>query len=1042
MNSKFTFLTKNQQLIWLGQELNPESLMYNMIMTYEIKGNIIFTYFKQAFTKLVEKSDVLRSVFELKDGKPIQKYLEKIDFDLEFKDFSAEKKPKEKYIVWQKERVKQQFNLQNCLFDAVFIKLADNHFIWYLNQHHLITDGWSNTIMLSKMSDLYGQIVENSSSEIEDLPSFQKFVAYEETISNSKKGISAREHWQQKLEKLPKTPALYHKKKSSLQTASKRYLINLGQERSQKIKELATTTEIRGWFLDVTLHNIFLTTLYAFLYRVTGQESLVIGAPTHNRINKDFKNTIGFFVEVFPLLLKVEETDTLLSLFKKVQIESNSFLKNVQVGASSSDLNRNFNVFYNYINATNSNFNGLEVKTSWVHPEHTDPRHKIRLHVHDFDNTGEIKLYFDLNTKLFNSEERARIPQHFLAVLDAFIENKEQNINNVSIISSQEVKTIKDWNKTEVEFNQKETLLTKFENQVLKTPNNIALKFDDKILTYHEFNEKSNQVARFLLNNNIKQNDIIVVSLERSLEMMIYLYGILKVGAAYLPVETTIPSERLSFIIKDAESKLLFYNHNCISDTILKETKCLDTRFLNDKISVLDTSKNEVYTKPEDLAYIIYTSGSTGKPKGVQCHHKGICNRINWMNRDYPLTTEDVLLQKTPITFDVSVWEIFWPLQTGASLVIEKPEGHKNPEGLINTIIKNRISNIHFVPSMLEIFTDLTSVKECISLKRIFSSGEALSASLVKKTHVKLQADIYNLYGPTEASIDVTSWKCERNSDTETIPIGYPTANTKLYIVDERMNLSPIGIPGELYIAGTQVAQGYLNREKLTNERFLDDIFSDALHGKMYKTGDLVKYRADGAIEYLGRIDYQVKLRGQRIELGEIERTLEKHKYISKAVVLVDDQQNLIAHYLGEFTNASEIKAYLESKLPKHMIPSFFVHQEKLELLPSGKIDRKKLLIKDSDSNLKIEKTRIAPQTEIEELICNIWKEVLHINEIGIYENFINIGGNSLIAISITSRVKETLELDLISINDVFNYPTIASYAKNIEEIITQLLEE
>lgn len=1035
-------LTQSQSLLWLGQEMNPESPMYNMVMSYEIKGAISPSHFNTAFQKLVLQSDALRSVFVIEENQPVQKYLSAIDYNLEFIDFSIEIDPKDTYNQWEKQRVCYLFDVQKCLFDCVLIKLSQEHFIWYINQHHLITDGWSTTIIFAQMSTLYTETLKGNADVVEELPSYKSYADYCKDISASGKTEKVSKHWQEKLSNLPSTLPLYFKKETPLQTNSERSLIKLGNDRSLKIRELASQKGIRGWTLDATLYNIFLTVLFSFLYRVSGQERLVIGSPTHNRTSKKFKNTIGLFIETFPLQIDIEDGETFMSLFTKIQIESNSFLKNAQPGTSTSALSRNFNTFFNYINAANTKFNDLHVNTAWVHPGHTDPRHHIRLHVHDFDNTGDVQLYFDLNTAVFDEEERTLVPQHFLAVLDACLENHHQEINKTSLITETEVNKINEWNNTDVTYDQGETLLSKFDLQVLKTPNQIALLFGDEKLTYKELDSKSNQIARFLIKKGIKKNDIVTVSMDRSLEMMICLYGVIKAGATYLPVDTSTPSERLDFIIIDAQSTILFYNHNSLSDELKNKIDCYHTSALKEEFSILDISSNDIEIHPDDLAYIIYTSGSTGEPKGVKCHHRGICNRLNWMNADHPLTSTDVLLQKTPITFDVSLWELFWPLQKGASLVIEKPEGHKNPEGLIQTIRKHQVTIIHFVPSMLSIFIDTEGVENCVSLKKIFCSGEVLPAPLVAKAYSQLEViDIYNLYGPTEAAVDVTSWLCERGNNIHNIPIGNPVANTKLYIVDEHMNLSPIGIPGELYISGTQVAQGYLHKDDLTKERFVTDVFTGNSQNKMYKTGDLVKYRQDGVIEYIGRIDNQIKLRGQRIELGEIEKTLEKHPEILQAIVSVDTQDNLVTHYTGAAIDSSEILAVLENSLPSYMIPSAYVHLEQFEFLSNGKVNRKKTLTDYPALKVENKIKHKDPQSEIEIIIHNVWTEVMKIDEIGIHENFIRIGGNSLIAISITSRLKEILELE-VSINDVFNYPTIQSYGSQIEKIITKLLNE
>ncbi|WP_298345526.1 amino acid adenylation domain-containing protein [uncultured Algibacter sp.] len=1036
----YNYLTQNQKLLWLGQELNPKSPMYNMVMVYEISGEVSYIHFKNAFEKLVEQNDVLRSVFDFENGEPIQKYLSNIEYEVLFEDFSNHEDPKKAYFEWQKGRVSKIFDTKKCLFDCALIKLSKEKFIWYINQHHLITDGWSTTIMLSKISDLYSQGIRNSFDDTK-LYSYKAFIDIHSENSNNNKHNQNKIYWEEKVKEYPNVPSLYHKKVENLNTSSERLFVSLGNERSEKIRALAKHKDFKGWNLDLTLYNIFLTALFAYIYRVTGQEQLVIGSPTHNRVKKEFKNILGYFVETFPLFTQVDEEETFISLFKKVQIESNNFLKKAQLGTSNAKLNRSFNVFYNYINSHNSSFNEFSVKTSWVHSGHTDPRHHIRFHVHDFDNTGSIKLYFDLNTQVFDDEKRKYVPNHFLKLLDAFLNDPSIVLEHVNLITESEKSQISKWNDTVVNYPENETLLSKFRNQVLRTPNQVALVFKKTTLSYKVLDEKSNQVAHFLISKGVKNNDIIAVSLERSLEMMIFIYGIIKAGAAYLPLDANIPNERLDFILKDANINTLFYNHDKLKGTDFSGVACFGVHDIYEQIQTMCISKCEVKIEPSDLAYVIYTSGSTGSPKGVECHHEGICNRLNWMNENYLVQNDDVFIQKTPITFDVSVWELFWPLQIGSKLVVEVPDAHKNPEQLVETICRNDVTNIHFVPSMLNVFIQNEAVKRCTSLRKIFCSGEALSVPVVEKTYDKLTVEVHNLYGPTEASVDVTSWYCKKESLAKGIPIGRPVANTQLYILDKYFNQLPIGVIGELYIAGKQVAKGYLNRENLTNQRFVKDVFSSNLNARMYKTGDLVRYREDGAIEYHGRIDNQIKLRGLRIELGEIEKTIEKHPDILQAIVTTDQRDNLIAYYIGQTTNENSIVSILESYLPDYMIPSLFMHVESFKLLSSGKVDRKQLPNHNGLNANKLETSKISPRNEIEELVHAIWEEVLNIDEIGVNENFVRIGGNSLNAISITSRLKKELELD-ISIIDVFNYPTIETYSKHIEKTIVSLLNE
>lgn len=1038
MSQRITSLTKSQTLLWIGQELNPESPMYNMGMRYEIQGSISVDAFKKAFSLLVAQSDSLRSVFIKYNGIAMQHYLSQIDYEVEFIDFSKTNTPLEYYKRWESERITRLFDLEKCLFDCALIKLDNEKYVWYINQHHLITDGWSTSIVFSKMSQLYNSVLQGVNDVSESIPLFEDYSLYCGELMQSDTLDNATKYWEQKLKDLPQAAPLYFKKDTHSATTSERCQILLGKKRSIKLKELANQKGIRGWTLDSTYYTIFLTVLFAYLHRITGQDELVIGSPSHNRTSKAFKNTVGLFIESFPLKISMDKNDTFLSLFEKVQIESNSFLKNAQTGTSNSELSRSYNTYFNYINATNTAFSNLPVKTDWVHPNHIDPRHHIRLHVHDFDNTGTIKLYFDLNTQIFNKEERSLVPQHFLSVLDFCTDHPEESLSSASIITATELQKIKGWNDTNVSYPIDENLLSQFNAQVLKTPEQIALVFNDSKLTYQELDRISNKVAHFLINKGIGSNDIVTVSMERSLEMIIYIYGILKAGGAYLPVDPSIPSERLLFIVNDAQSKILLHNYNGIDPAILNMTRCLHTDHITKEISSFNSYLPEISTSPEDLAYVIYTSGSTGKPKGVLCHHKGICNRLNWMNDDHPLSSRDVLIQKTPITFDVSLWELFWPLQRGATLVIENPEGHKDPEALLNTIKKNKVNIIHFVPSMLSIFLQTEGIKECTSLKKIFCSGEALPASLVNKTYDILDIQLYNLYGPTEASVEVTSWLCDSNKKDQNIPIGHPVSNTKLYILDECMNQTPIGIPGELYIGGVQLAHGYLNRNTLTETHFIKNPFSNNSDDKLYKTGDLTRYRSDGAIEYLGRIDHQIKLKGIRIELGEIEKNIEEFSGVSQAVVIVNSN-NLIAYYTGKDVEINGLKSFLEQQLPAHMIPYKFNKLERFEYLSSGKVDRKSLNSLFSLDEVQQESTHRKPETEIEQIIHDTWREILKIENIGIQENYIRLGGDSLNAISITSRLKQLFDLDL-NLMEVFNYPTIKSYANHVEKTIINIL--
>ncbi|MEM9487289.1 MAG: amino acid adenylation domain-containing protein, partial [Cyanobacteria bacterium P01_F01_bin.116] len=515
------------------------------------------------------------------------------------------------------------------------------------------------------------------------------------------------------------------------------------------------------------------------------------------------------------------------------------------------------------------------------------------------------------------------------------------------------------------------------------------------------------------------------VCVERSLEMVVALLAILKAGGAYVPVDPGYPHERLQFMLQDAQVSVLLTQVSLLEKLPQQQAKlfCLDRDW--SEIEYQSTQNLKTELTPENLAYVIYTSGSTGQPKGVMNRHGSICNRLLWMQEVYGLTPDDRVLQKTPFSFDVSVWEFFWPLLVGARLVVAKPEGHKDSAYLIDLMVQQQITTVHFVPSMLAAFLQDPDIDRLQCLKRVICSGEALSSQLQQDFFTHLDCELHNLYGPTEAAIDVTAWHCQ--PDSATVPIGRPIANTQLYILDSDLQPVPIGVSGELHIGGAGLARGYLNRPELTQEKFVENPFGE---GRLYKTGDLARYRSDGAIDYIGRIDYQVKLRGFRIELGEIEAVLARQVQQCVAMVREDTPGNkrLVAYVVhndaleGEFDGDS-LKAYLKQHLPDYMVPTVLVPLEALPLTPNGKIDRKALDAPDAGPSQEF----VAPQTDEEIILTEIWQDILSQEKIGIHDNFFELGGDSILSIQMIAQARKA-GLSLRP-KQLFQYQTISELA-------------
>ncbi len=527
--------------------------------------------------------------------------------------------------------------------------------------------------------------------------------------------------------------------------------------------------------------------------------------------------------------------------------------------------------------------------------------------------------------------------------------------------------------------------------------------------------------------------------MDRSLEMVIGILGVLKAGGAYVPIDPDSPTDRLKFMLQDTQTRLILTQERFSSylAEFTDQRICLDSAWSDFSLESKEDPENQVDDK--NAAYMIYTSGSTGTPKGVINVHGGLHNRLQWMQEAYRLTPADRVLQKTPFTFDVSVWEFFWPLISGASLVIARPGGHRDGAYLVQLIRSRQITTLHFVPSMLGVFLQEAKAKSCTTLRQVFCSGEALSVEMQQRFFDCTGAALHNLYGPTEASIDVTAWECGRDSDRAVVPIGRPIANTQVYLLDHDLQPVPIGIAGELYTGGAGLARGYLNRPALTAETFIPNPFSDQPGTRLYKTGDLARYQPDGTIEFLGRADHQVKIRGFRIELGEIEAVLTQHPPVLQAVAVaredVPGDNRLVAYIVPNKDQplaVNDLRNFLKLKLPEYMRPSACVVLDALPVTPNGKVDRRALPAPDQ-SRPDLNEALIAPRTPAEKVIVDIWAEVLKLEQVGIHDNFFDLGGHSLLATQVVSRLRKALQAE-IPLRALFQSPTVAGLAMEIAQ--------
>ena len=626
-------------------------------------------------------------------------------------------------------------------------------------------------------------------------------------------------------------------------------------------------------------------------------------------------------------------------------------------------------------------------------------------------------------------------------LLRSIADAPEQRVAALPMLSAGErQQLLVEWNRTEVEYHSTRCIHESISAQVASAPDAVAVIYEHQRLSYRQLDVRANQLAHRLQGMGVGPDVLVGVCLKRSLELMIALLGVLKAGGAYVPLDPDDPPERLAFMLEDAQAPVLLTHSSLLPMLPANQTPtvCLDLE--RESLAKMPNGLPDVNITAQNLACVIYTSGSTGRPKGAMNTHRGISNRLQWMQETYRLSASDRVLQKTPYSFDVSMWELFWPLMTGACVVLARPRGHKEPAYLARLIREREISVVHFVPSMLRIFLEQPDAAQCRSLRQVICSGEVLSTELVQRFFDRLDAGLDNLYGPTETAIDVTYWQCERANPRGIIPIGRPIANTRIYILDATLQPVPIGVAGELHIGGVAVGRGYWQRPELTATQFIADPFSPDPAARLYRTGDIARYLPDGNIEFLGRIDDQVKLRGFRIEPDEISTVLAMHPDVSECVVVVreygKDDKKLVAYIVprsGAEPTLAELRAHARAKLPDYMLPSAFVMLAELPLTAAGKLNRKDLPAPEGERH-GAAPTPATPRTKIERLLVFIWGDVLEQTSIGVQDDFFELGGHSLLAAQVIDRVRTGLAVQL-PLTSIFQTPTIAGLAATIEAL-------
>ncbi|MBN8472056.1 amino acid adenylation domain-containing protein [Corallococcus exiguus] len=1036
-------LSYAQERLWLLDRLENLGTAYHIASGLRLTGHFDDRAFERALAEIVRRHEALRTRFAAGQDTVAQVIDAPGDFVSQRQDLSSldEAERGQAVLAQAGAFVHQRFDLsRGPLFRALLLLLAPEDHVVVVVMHHIVSDGWSVGVLVRELGALYTAYAQGNESPLPELPvQYADYALWQRDWLRGEALERQVTYWKQRLAGAPAAlelpldhprPPVQSFRGASVSFTLPRALTG----------QLQTLARAEG----ATLFMVLLAGFQHLLSRWSGQEDIVLGTPVAGRTDRRTEGLIGFFVNMLVLRTDVSGNPTLRQLLTRAREtalqayahQDLPFEKLVEQLNPVRDLSRPplFQVQFALQNYPEEGLRLPGLQLGRLEGGAVASRaSKLDLSLFLMESAGVLDAVIEYASDLFEAGTIDQFAGHYRALLEAAAAEPDRPLADIKLMSeAQRRRILSDWNATARDFPRGGTLAQLFEDQVRRTPERVALVFENSHLTYAQLDARANQLARVLRAHGVGPDSRVALCVERGIGMVVGLLGILKAGGAYVPLDPGYPAERLAFMLADCGARLVLTQaslRDALPGTAIP-TLLLDAD--GPRIEEEPATPIASGADPLHLAYVIYTSGSTGRPKGVGIPHAGIVNRLQWMQEAYGLGADDRVLQKTPFSFDVSVWEFFWPLLYGARLVMARPGGHQDAAYLREVIASEAITTLHFVPPMLEVFLGQVHAAPCASLRRVVCSGQALPRELQERFFRLLPGvELHNLYGPTEASVDVTSWACRPGAPRARVPIGWPIANTQLHVLDRHLNPVPPGVAGELHIAGIGLARGYVNRPELTSERFIPNPFG-APGSRMYRTGDLARYLSDGTIDYLGRIDHQVKVRGFRIELGEIEAALATWPGVRDAVVLAREDTpgdpRLVAYVLaqpGARPAPAELRDALARRLPEYMVPAHYMLLEALPLSPNGKVDRKALPAPDTSAVSR--SAYEAPRGGVEEKIAAVWARLLGMERIGREDNFFALGGHSLLAV----RMIDALRGDglAVDVHGIFDSATLAQLA-------------
>jgi len=1047
-------LSYAQQRLWFMDQLEPGNAAYNIPGSVRLKGQLNTAALQQALSEIVRRHEALRTCFPIVNGQPVQSILPAQQVVLRRRDLrdlpESEREPRAQQLM--REEAVEPFNLTTGpLLRTQLLQLQDAEYILLPTMHHIVSDGWSLSVFLNELTVLYRAFAKGEESPLPELEvQYADYAGWQREYLQGEVMEQQLSYWRKQLAGAP--PAL------ELQTDRPRPAFQ--SMRGSSYRHAFPRELLENLYLFSRANGVtpFMTLLAAFkvlLARYSGQTDIVVGSPIAGRTQKETEPIIGNFLNTLVLRTDLSGEPTFVELAKRVRemtLEAFSyqdvpFEKLVEELQPVRDLSRSpfFQVMFILLNhpELKCDLPGLTLEATSTSNETA----KFDLTLTMMEIEKGLKIDLEYNTELFDLSTMERFLSQYERLLESICVDGTQSIDRIPILSNDErfeMFAVNDLTKQEY---PRQTLTHQLiEKKAQQNPSSIAVTCGNEQLTYKDLNDRANQLSGYLRSLGVGPDALVGVMMDRSVNMVVALLGIMKAGGAYVPLDPGFPTDRLRFMIEDSELGVLISDSEILQSIPAALTEQLASQqatvvsFDDDwgKIAVFATDDQPPNAKPNNLAYVIYTSGSTGRPKGVMLEHQSLVNFLCSMASEPGMTADDALVAVTTLSFDISGLELYLPLITGARVVVARREEVMDPSALQELLKSSQATVMQATPATWRMLID-AGWSGNKGLK-VLCGGEALPRDLADQL-IERTKELWNMYGPTETTIWSSVEQVRKDGG---INLGHPIANTSFYVLDAYGEPSPFGVAGELYIGGEGLARGYFKREELTRERFLTNPFDDAPNARMYRTGDRVRRRSDGSLEYLGRTDHQVKIRGYRIETGEIETVLGEHPVVAQAVVIARDDasgdKRLVAYIVPTVTDRAtngagndaipsitEWRDYLRQRLPEYMVPATFVTLESLPFTPNGKIDRKRLPVPD-DQRPQLSSDYVAPQNAAEEAIASVWQEALRINKVGRYDNFFDLGGHSLLMAQVHARLQSEFKRE-VSMLDLFRYPTINSLA-------------